>query len=72
MLQRKTYEDWTDKHRNVMRNLVVEGVWVQKRLYDIGWSNEKTCKGCGNEEGTEKHRLFHGPTWREVTRPQRN
>ena len=40
VLRRKTNESWTDKHRNVMRKLVVEG-WVQNRLYDIGWSDEK-------------------------------
>ena len=56
LLQRKTEEEWTEKHRNVMRKLVVEGGWVQKRLYHIGWSDEKKCRGCNNEEGTEKHR----------------
>ena len=39
MLRRKTNGAWTDNHR------VVEGEWVQKRLYDIGWSDEKKCKG---------------------------
>ena len=29
------------KHRNAMRKLVVEGGWVQKRLYDIRWSDQK-------------------------------
>ena len=32
---------------------------MQKRLYDIGWSDEKKCRGCDKEEGTEKHRLYH-------------
>ena len=44
-------EKWTDKHRNVMRKLVVEGGWVQKRLYDIGWSDEKKCRGCNKRRG---------------------
>ena len=44
------------RHCDVMRELVVEGGWVQKRMYDIGWSNEKICRGCDKEEGKEKHR----------------
>ena len=51
MLRRKTNE-WTDKHRYVTRNLVVEAGWEQKRLYDIGCSDEKKCQGCNSEEGT--------------------
>ena len=66
MSLRKTSETWTDKHRNAMRKLAVEGGWVQKRLYDIGWSDEKKkCRLCNKEEGTEKHRLYHCPSWRE-------
>ena len=41
VLWRETNEAWTDMHRNVTRKLVVEGGWVQKRLYDISWSDEK-------------------------------
>ena len=59
MLRRKINDVWTDKHRHVTRKLVVEGVWVHKRVYDIGWSDEKKCRGCNKEEGTEKHRLCH-------------
>ena len=44
LLRRKTKEEWTDKHRNVARNLVLEGGSVQKRLFDIGWSNESKCR----------------------------
>ena len=57
MLRRKTNE-WTDKQRHV-----VEGGWVQKRMYD-----EMKCQGCerGEDEGTEKHSLYHCPFWREV------
>ena len=66
LLRRKTNAAWTDKHCNVMRKLVVEGGWAQKRLYDIYWSDEKKCRGCNKEEGTEKHRLYHCPSWREL------
>ena len=34
-LRKKITEEWTDKHRNVTRKLVVEGGWVQTKLYDI-------------------------------------
>ena len=65
MLRRKTGKSLADKHRNLMRKLVVEGGWVQKRLCDTWWSDEKKCEGC-NKEGTEKHRLNHFPSRREV------
>ena len=42
-----------------MNKLFVEGGWVRKRLYDIGWLDVKVCRGCKEEGGTEKHRLFH-------------
>ena len=71
MLRRQTDEAWTGKHRNVTRKLVVEGDWMLKRLYDIGWSDEKTCRGCNREEGTEKHRLYHCPCWKEVRNQNR-
>ena len=45
----------TEKHQHETMKLVVEGGWVQKRLYDIGLSNEKKCGGCNKEQGTEKH-----------------
>ena len=44
----------------------MEGGWAQKRLYDIGCSDEKMCRGCNKREGTEKHRLYHCPSWKEV------
>ena len=44
----------------------VEGGWVQKGMYDIGWSDDKKCRGCNKEEGTEKRRLYQCPSWREV------
>ena len=33
VLQRKSTEPWTDKHRKVTRKLVAEGGWLQKRLH---------------------------------------
>ena len=67
LLRRKTCEAWTVKHRHVTRKLVVEGGWVQKSLHTaFGWSDDKKCRGCNQEEGIEKHRLYHCPSWREV------
>ena len=42
LLRKKTKEDWTEKHRNVARKLVQDRGWVQQRLFDIGWSDEKS------------------------------
>ena len=36
LLRKKTKRDWTEKQRNVARKLVLEGGWVQQRLFDIG------------------------------------
>ena len=47
-------------------SFIVEGVWVQQRLYDIGWSDENKCQGFNKEEGSEKQRLYHCPCWKEV------
>ena len=41
---------------------------MQKRLFDIGWSDENKCQACHKEEGTEKLRLYHCPEWNEVRR----
>ena len=51
---KKTKEDWNEKHRNVARKLFLEGGWLQKPLFDIGWSDESECQACHEEEGTEK------------------
>ena len=40
LLRKKAKEEWTEKHRNVAGKLVLEGRWVQNRLFDIGWSDE--------------------------------
>ena len=31
---------------------------MQKRFFDIGWSDESKCQACHKDEGTEKHRLY--------------
>ena len=41
---------------------------MQKRLFDIGCSDESKCQACHEEEGTEKHRLCHCPGWYEIRR----
>ena len=40
--------------------------WVQRRMYDVGLSDEKKCRGLDKEDGTEKPRLCHCPSWRRV------
>ena len=45
LLRKKTKEDWTEKHRNVARQLVLEGGWVQKKLFDGGRSQRHSESG---------------------------
>ena len=68
LLRKKTKEEWTEKHRSVARKLFLQGGWVQKRPFDTGWSDARKCQACHEEEGTEKHRLYHCPGWYEVRR----
>ena len=68
LLRKKMKANWTEKHRNVARNIFLEGVWTQKRLFDIGGSDVSQCQACQVEEGTEKHRLYHCPEWYKVRR----
>ena len=68
LLRKKTNEEWTEEHRKVARKLVLEGGWVQKKVFDIGWSDERECQACHKEEGTAKHRLYRCPEWYEVRR----
>ena len=68
LLRKKTKGEWSEKHRNVARKLLLEGGWVHQRLFDIGWSDESECQACHKEEGTEKHRLYPCPEWYEVRR----
>ena len=39
LLRKKTKENWSERHRNVVSKLVWEGGWVQK-LFHLGWTNE--------------------------------
>ena len=66
LMRKKMKEKWTEKHRNVAGKLFLEGGWLQKRLFDIGWSDDRKCLACHKEEGTEKHRLYHCPDWYKV------
>ena len=52
--------------RSTSRGQTSTAMWVQKRMCDIGWSDEEKCRGCDKEEGREKHRLYLCPAWREV------
>ena len=54
LLREKTKGDWTGKHRNVARKLVLEGGWVQKKFFDIGCSDESECQACHKEEEVQK------------------
>ena len=40
VLRKKTKEEWTEKHRNSARKSVQEAGWVQKKLFDLGWSEK--------------------------------
>ena len=68
LLREKVREEWTVKHRNVARKILLEGEWTQKRLFDIGWSDASQCQACHMEEGTEKHWLYRCPEWPAVRR----
>ena len=68
LLRQKTKEEWTENHRTVARKLVLEGGWLRKKLFDVGWSDKSECQACHEEEVTEKHRLCHCPDWYEVRR----
>ena len=63
----KTSDLWKDKHRNVVRKLVLETGWVQNRLYDVGWSDEKKCRSCNKEEGTERTHSYHCTPWTDIS-----
>ena len=39
---------------------------AEERICDTSRSDEEKCRGCDNEEGTEKHRLYQWPSWKEV------
>ena len=35
-LRQKVKEHWTEKHRNVSREIFLEGAWTQRRLFEVG------------------------------------
>ena len=49
-LLRKRAKNWSENH--VARKFLLEGGWVQKKLFDIGWSDESQCQACHKAEGT--------------------
>ena len=53
--RKKKEEEWTKNIEMLRGNYFLEGGWVQKRLFDIGWSDQSKCQACHKEEGTEKH-----------------
>ena len=54
LLREKTKEDWTEKHQHVARKLVLEGGWLQKKLFDIGWSDESEMSSLSQGERYRK------------------
>ena len=41
---------------------------MQKKLFDMGWSDELECQACHKGEGADKHRLYHCPEWQGIRR----
>ena len=70
LLRKKTKEERTEKHRTVASTWVLEGGWMQQRLFDIGRSDESECQTCHKEEGAQKRRLYHCPEWHEIRREE--
>ena len=60
-LRKKVRENWTEKQRNVARKIFLEGGWTQKRVFDIGCSDDSECQACQMEEGTD--RIDHCSEW---------
>ena len=40
--------------------------WGAEEVFDIGWSDERKCQACHEEEGTETHRLYHCPSAKQA------
>ena len=49
LLCKKVREERTVTYRNVARKIFLEGGRTQKRLFDIGWSDESQCQVCHME-----------------------
>ena len=50
---------WTTRLAAQALSWVIDGAWTRKRLYDLKWTDGKSCKCCP-AEGTEKRRLWQG------------
>ena len=67
--QMNTNELWICKHRNVMRKMVVEERWVLRRMYDIGWSGEKSVGDATVKKARRSIRLYHCSFWKGSQEP---
>ena len=68
LLHKKTKEEWTEKHRNAARKWVLEIGGVQKRLFDIGWSDESESQNGTRSEGSSQK---PPEKWSKKRKPQR-
>ena len=59
LLLKNVRENWTEKRRNVARNVFLEGGWTQKRLLDIGWSDVSQMSSLPDGG---RHREAQAPT----------
>ena len=50
---------FTAAQKGVVRSLVVGGYWTASRLWNCGYSIDKRCPLCLEEEDTVHHRLYH-------------
>ncbi|CAK0823664.1 unnamed protein product, partial [Prorocentrum cordatum] len=58
LLKRPLSKKWTLEHQTRARNLWCGGTWPQRRLFDKGAAEDRTCKACHEHEGTDRHRTF--------------
>ena len=64
----KERENWTENHRSVARKIFFGRCLDAKETLNLDLSDTSQCHACKNEEGTEKHKLYHCPEWYEVRR----
>ena len=80
LMRKKTKEGGNEHHRNVARKFFLEGCWVQKRLFDIGWSDEsvkpatrrKALKRTGSttaQHGTRSEGISQEPPDNDTKKP---
>ena len=56
LLREKTKEDWTEKHRSVVRKLFLEGGWAQQRLLAQKNTGSTTAQKGTRSEGRSSQR----------------